>query len=206
MGGWGSSRWGFSPRKRCVEECSTFDLDSWISAGLLLHKAGRIEWGDPYTGDKNSLLYFLRSTDAPSCKYVETFFKDESGELQHEPTVIVSKPQKCGIRWYFFCPCGRRVRKLYRTRPGGMYRCRRCRDLTYRSAQGHNKNHDIFRQNPDYLMRLLHAGSFRAAVFVFNNAMRARTSSDVRISPAAGSWEQGSKLAEFVQSRRSLMP
>lgn len=207
MGGIGSSRWGFSPRKGCIEEYSAFDLDAWISAGLLLHEAGRIEWEHPYTGSKNSLVYFLRSTLVPDCKYVEIFYAQSDGELVYDPTTIVSKPQAIGIRWYFVClHCGRRVRKLYQIHPRAFYACRHCSDLTYRSAQQHNKNHDIFRRNPDYLTLALDAGSLPATIFVINNLMRVRTSSNVRISPMAGSWEQGSKLAELVQRRRCLMP
>lgn len=190
MGGYGSSRWHGCTRKRQVEECSVFDLDAWISAGLLQHMGGRIEWIDPYTGGKNSLRYFLRSTDVPDCKYVETFYQDATGKLQYEPAVIVSKPQKCGVRWYFFCWCGRRVRKLYSVRTGGSYRCRHCRDLTYGSAQEHNKNHDVFRRNPDYLMRALNAGYLQATFYVVGNLMRLRTPSRVHITPIAKSWDE----------------
>lgn len=191
MGGIGSSRWDYMPRKRCVDECREFDLDAWISAGLLTHKAGGIQWNDPYTGSKKAVVYFLLATDVPDCKYVEIFYAQSDGTLQHEPTTIVSKAQACGIRWYFFCLyCGRRVRKLYSIRAGGSYRCRHCWDLTYRSAQQHNKNHDIFHRNPYYLMGALEAGSLKATFYVFNIVLGLRTPLDVRITPMEGSWDQ----------------
>ena len=191
MGGHGSSRWGWTPRKRQVEECSVFDLDAWISAGLLLHEAGRIQWNDPYTGSEKTVVYFLRATDVLDCKYVEILYAQSDGTLQHEPTTIVSRPQSCGTRWYFFCLyCGRQVRKLFSIRAGGTYRCRHCCDLTHRSAQQHNKSHDVFRRNPYYLLRVLEAGSLQAASFLFNAAMGARTPLNVRITPMEGSWDQ----------------
>jgi hypothetical protein len=73
--------------------------------------------------------------------------------------LATTRPRFGGLRWWFICPlvvngraCGRRVGKLYLP-PGGRYfGCRHCHELTYRSAQEHDKRVDDLRQNPEALL------------------------------------------------------
>jgi hypothetical protein len=84
--------------------------------------------------------------------------KDEDYRVGLEAT----RPRFGGLRWWFLCPlvvrgvpCGRRVGKLYLP-PGGRYfGCRHCHDLTYRSAQEHDKRVDLFRRNPAALQAVM---------------------------------------------------
>ena len=68
-----------------------------------------------------------------------------------------------GVRWWFICSlvvegahCGRRVRKLYLP-PGARYfGCRTCHNLTYKSAQEHDKRvHGFLRLPPSELVKAL---------------------------------------------------
>jgi hypothetical protein len=59
-----------------------------------------------------------------------------------------------GLLWWFLCPvplgrgcCGRRVRKLYLPPGGHYFGCRDCHNLTYRSAQEHDKRVDALRRD-----------------------------------------------------------
>jgi hypothetical protein len=67
-----------------------------------------------------------------------------------------TQPYFGGRRWWWECPCGRRVADLYLPRRVGVcYRCRQCHGLTYRSAQQHDKRLDFYRRNPRQAWEML---------------------------------------------------
>jgi hypothetical protein len=51
--------------------------------------------------------------------------------------------------------CNRRVAKLYLPPSSRYFGCRYCQDLTYTSAQEHDKRVDTLRRNPEALLALM---------------------------------------------------
>lgn len=147
MGGLGSGRWGKYRRKLTVEECLMLDIDVLSAAGLLDRERGRIE----YRGQKrtSTFAYSIEVTGAPDSLYLTLLYSDGPGQPKRQSLTLLSKPQRLGgVRWYFFCRCcTRRARKLYYT-GGGFLGCRRCLDLTYRSAQEHDSRMGGLRYDP----------------------------------------------------------
>jgi hypothetical protein len=61
-----------------------------------------------------------------------------------------------GHRWWFSCPvCDRQVQALYVQPTSRQLACRNCHNLTYRSAQRHDKRVDFMRRHPELIERLL---------------------------------------------------
>jgi hypothetical protein len=174
MGGYGSGRWGWHTRKRRVEECGVLDIDALISAGLLNHRVGNIEWTNPTSGQKNYITYELNPSDVPTCLRLYVFYTINQEDPVRQPITLLSKPQPFGgARWYFFCSmwCGKWVRRLY-SRPGKRFGCRSCHDLTYASAQEHDSRFAFFRHNPQLLHAAVEAGSILALKFALKNLSR----------------------------------
>jgi hypothetical protein len=74
------------------------------------------------------------------------------------------------------------VRKLFRKAGVQFYACRRCHDLSYRSAQEHDTRLDAFRRNPGLLKAAVKSGSLLTAKFVLGNLMRWRERNTVTVS------------------------
>jgi len=173
MGGTGSGRWRWHNAKATVEVYAAIDIDALTRAGLFDHKTGLIEWESPgrANGAKNSFRYEIEHSDVPTCRYMNLLRSNSRGELNGEWVVLVSRPQPLGgVRWYFFCPwsCHRQVRKLHLGPVVKRFACRRCQNLTYTSAQAHDRYTAGFQRDP----RLLHAATqadvrslFKAAKF-----------------------------------------
>lgn len=66
-----------------------------------------------------------------------------------------TRPHLGGNRFWFVCGCGRRSGKLYLPSGETVFRCRRCYDLTYESAQQHSKELDELRR----ALRWVHGGN-----------------------------------------------
>jgi hypothetical protein len=149
-------------RKLTVEECLVLDVDALNSAGLLDHERARIECR--VGGTTSTFAYSIKTTNAPDCLYLYLFYPDGHGHMKQQWITLLSKPQHFGgVRWHFFCPqsCGRWVRKLYFS-GDGYFGCRTCLDLTYRSAQEHDRRIDSLRHSPRALRGAIREGSFWA--------------------------------------------
>jgi hypothetical protein len=137
--------------------------------GLL--KAGvhlRGSWSWSYRdGKENRISFEVDTLDLASpfvrLSYTSTRARTEEREsLDYAVELTTTQPRYGGLRWWFVCPlvvrgcpCERRVGKLY-LRPGGRYfGCRICHDLTYHSAQTHDKRVDALRRNPELLDAIL---------------------------------------------------
>jgi hypothetical protein len=174
MGGVGSGRWGWHTRKATVEDYPAIDIDALIRAGLFDHDTGMIEWEstNPTNRARHSFTYQLESSDVPTCRYLHLLQSNYRGETEKQVVTLLSRPQPLGgVRWYFFCPmwCSRRVRKLYLGGVGGWFGCRICRELTYTSAQTHDRQTAGFQRNPWLLRAALKAHwrlKFKAYKFV----------------------------------------
>jgi hypothetical protein len=114
------------------------------------------------TEQTSSLDYEVDTiVDPPTVRlfYTKTATKEA---LDYQIRLTVTRPRFGGLRWWFICPlvvngrpCGRRVGKLYLPPGGRYYGCRHCYQLTYRSAQKHDKRVDALRRNPAALMALM---------------------------------------------------
>jgi hypothetical protein len=77
----------------------------------------------------------------------------EKKELNYTVELTTTRPHFGGQRFWFRCPmvtngvpCRKRVAKLYLPSGGRYFGCRICYDLTYRSAQEHDKRGDMFQR------------------------------------------------------------
>jgi hypothetical protein len=172
MGGPGSGNdychWWRPPKKGVVEDCLSLDANRWAREGILkagVYQTGSSRWVYP-GGRECSLNYEVHTLemDRPLLRlsYNWTRGGGERGEADYQVRLTTTRPRFGGLRWWFVCPllprgapCGRRVGKLYLP-PGGRYfGCRHCHDLTYTSAQKHDKRVDALRRDPDALRALL---------------------------------------------------
>ena len=166
MGGFGSGNW-YRPggKKRTVEECRCLDVADFRRKDLLrfgLHASGSLNW---YRGDNPepiaSVGYAVETMnqERPTLRVAYTL-ADTNQVFDYRIPLAVTRPHFGGQRWWFRCPlvvndrpCLRRARKLYLRR--GYFGCRRCHDLTYESAQEHDKRLDPLCRDPLLLEAML---------------------------------------------------
>lgn len=170
MGGFGSTRWNEHNKNRCVEDCLTLDVDQLISAGLLNHQLGIIEWWSDREKTAE-IAFLLKPSDVPEFLYLYLYLylcldvvRQGKTEIREQPIPIEIRRQRIGKRYFLLCRL-RRVRKLYRPTTQTLFGCRACHKLTYRSAQEHNKGTEIFSRNPNLLLAAVEAGSPKAILF-----------------------------------------
>jgi hypothetical protein len=94
--------------------------------------------------------YELNTMDASNAWVEMSYTLSATGEnIRCRNQLVTTRLPSGGLRWWFICLlvkngelCGARVQKLYLP-PGARYfGCRRCYDLTYTSAQTHDKRFD----------------------------------------------------------------
>jgi hypothetical protein len=172
MGGPGSGnhyQWWRTGKKTTVEDCEYLDANRWMREGIL--KAGTWReggWRWVYHGGReNSITYEVdtRDPERPFARLSYTLTHAATKEresLDYRVRLTTTRPRFGGLRWWFVCPlvvngrtCGRRVGKLYLPPRGRYFGCRRCHDLTYTSAQTHDKRVDALRKNPDLLAAIV---------------------------------------------------
>lgn len=155
-------------RKMTVEQAGpSLDIHALTRAGLFRKMPGAnvTVRGAAPPGQKP--LYFglvlLRDEEDRSL-YLKTYRKlaqpPDSVRAPRDTVIeLISTPCNLGgKRWWFTCPmevngikCAKRVAKLYLP-PGERYLgCRHCFDLTYRSAQEHDRRVDALVKNPERL-------------------------------------------------------
>lgn len=151
MGGLGSSRWGlYSQHKRMtVEECLSLDINALVRGERAV--AEYLLTPTPY-GPSALLSHAATSRSHPRLQWIR---------------LTTSHPHFGGERWWFICPCGQRVGKLYLPPGGRSFKCRHCYNLTYRSAQQANKEQARYkllaRHDPQGLLRALAEARLAAA-------------------------------------------
>lgn len=162
MGGFGSGRWGWVARKRCVEECTSIDTahlrhNGWLRPGAILR--GELSWtrGESEPAGKIGFI-----TDLTESRFAFARLTYSLSEEQFDYTVplVRTHPHLGGTRWWFICPlrhngvaCNRRVRKLYRV--GRYFGCRHCHNLTYRSRQEHDPRVSRLMKHPELISAML---------------------------------------------------
>jgi hypothetical protein len=82
--------------------------------------------------------------------------------IEYTLRLTATRPRFGGLRWWFVCPlsaagrpCERRVAKLYLPPHGRYFGCRHCHNLSYRSAQEHDKRLDALRRDQERLAALM---------------------------------------------------
>ena len=119
----------------------TFGCFPGTTSGLTWTKAsgeclGRLECRLDYSEPGGLAIYVRRQ-----CPRFNVVVDDQ------EIPVTTVRPHLGGARFWFVCGCGRRVGRLYL--PGQqVFRCRRCYQLTYRSAQTHDQRKYDLARNP----------------------------------------------------------
>jgi hypothetical protein len=171
MGGSGSGsnyHWWRSGKKTTVEECKDLDANHWMREGILkagVRRSGSWRWVY-HSGEEHSISYEVDTLDRPS-PFVRLWYTmthaatKEQESLDYRVVLTTTRPRYGGLRWWFICPlivggrpCERRVGKLYLP-PGARYfGCRHCHELTYTSAQTHDKRVDALRRNPELLFAM----------------------------------------------------
>lgn len=142
MGGFGSTRWGWTSTNDTVEGNRPLNINRLHREGCL--RAGyRGGWEWTRNGERVASIQFRREGDCLTLSYR---VRKQGGEWRdvEQPTPIVWTPcQFGGRRPYFVCPgvvngvaCGRRVAKLYGA--GTYFLCRHCYRLSYASQREHS--------------------------------------------------------------------
>ena len=175
MGGYGSTRWEYHQKKRLVEDCLHLDILKLSEWGLISdsHTQGTSVW-ENLSGGRDASIQFEIYPVNNHLKIMRFHYTAECDgneqKMQYDCRIVPSKTFFGGSRWWFICPliindqpCNRRVRKLYLP-PGEVYfGCRHCHDLTYRSAQEHDKQVDeLLSLSREQLLSILQEGSLKS--------------------------------------------
>ena len=158
MGGYGSGQWRLA-KKTTVEESLTLDASKLVRDGSVTddgQTVGLLRW---CSSEETVASASIRSAALDRDRIELTLSYRVGGEDGGPVTMSVMLEATTmavgGRRWWMRCLCGHRVAKLYLP-PGKMrFGCRHCHDLTYRSAQEHDKRVDAFKRNPEDLMLAL---------------------------------------------------
>ncbi len=175
MGGYGSSRWGWHSKKDTTESTLSFDVSKLYRKGLIRPNttgSGASTWS---TGSTVSFDVSTRDTDG----YVKMHYtwKWNKQEMDYTIHLTATRPYFGGLRWWWLCPwCRKRARILYLNSRNGRFECRSCCDLTYRSAQEHDKTMDRYLHLPSGMLMQMMQGdgqdSVRAAMAVLEQNSR----------------------------------
>jgi len=183
MGGW---RWN---KKTTVEECRELGIKDLKRLGILRQGASYgywpIRWVNADGEDVASIgLWAEWEPGGPGrlrLSYSIGRPEEEKKESLDYPVRLEATPCNYGgERYWFVCPlitngrsCQRRVAKLYLP-PGGKYfGCRHCHNLTYRSAQEHDKRVDaLAKLPPEVLLAMARSGDLGQALLAFKAATK----------------------------------
>jgi hypothetical protein len=172
MGGPGSGshyHWWRPAKKTTVEHCLSLDANRWAREGILkagVRQAGSWRW-TYRDGSGFSVQYEVDTLDPSrphvrlSYSWVWTATRQQDSAAYRVP-LTTTRPRFGGLRWWFVCPlvvngrfCGGRVVKLYLPPGERLFGCRHCHDLTYQSAQQHDKRADLLRRHPELIQAML---------------------------------------------------
>jgi hypothetical protein len=190
----GRERW---TDRLTVEECFAFDIGNLVRAGAFEAERGitcSYTWNDSL-GNPISSIKFRVFPDQTGALAVHLYHRvpatlSTAERIQHQSVQITTTDCNFGgIRRWFRCslirggyPCKRRVRVLYSTPRERLFGCRRCHNLTYESAQKHDKRIDWLLKLPiEEFNKHLATGTFRQRLL----AVRASTARLVRMQRIA---------------------
>ena len=189
VGGYGSGRWGWHSKKETVEYCRSIDASRWQREGILTSnvlQSGASIWSDPETGKERASISYQVNTVHPADPWLRLRYDvtdratGTRKSYDYRIQLVTTRPHFGGLRWWFVCPlvvngraCDRRVRKLYLAPGCSYFGCRHCLNLTYKSAQEHDKRVDFLRKNPDALFAIVDDGVRKAGISKLGLALRA---------------------------------
>jgi hypothetical protein len=147
MGGFGSGRHRVKTR---IEDCLILSIGT-LHREKLLRKGkwpvGEISWDNGAMSRPPSVGFILGLTD-PIGWLILNYTQAQTVEVHKYCVRLIPSPLPWGgVRWSFLCPnatCGRVCRKLYLPSGAGLFACRLCHRLTYRSAQEAHKYDSMF--------------------------------------------------------------
>jgi len=163
-------------KKTTVEECRSLWIGDLARAGVFRSGPGRSwrwAWWVGEGADKNETASLGMTTWGSEGRvttlqlvYTLAQVSGEKESLDYRVGVVATACNFGGERYWFICPllkggyaCGRRVTKLYLPAGAKHYGCRHCYDLTYESAQGHDKRMDALAKLPnERLMEIAESG------------------------------------------------
>jgi len=97
--------------------------------------------------------------------YAKMLYSYNGGSMHYPVHITTTRPRFGGLRWWWVCPwCHRRARYLYLNHRNGRFECRVCCDLTYYSAQTHDKTMDRYRHLPSRVLMQMMQGDGRDSV------------------------------------------
>jgi hypothetical protein len=143
MGGYGSSRWGYPHRPRPVAEQSL----AWPIATLrdaiahYITNGGGGRWTIHWSQHDQPVAAVNVTVIAQSVGLAVVVDYMLQGQPVHDVISLITTPSNLpdnsGRRYWWRCPCGRRVGVLYN--PGWYWRCRHCHNITYTSSNQSDK-------------------------------------------------------------------
>lgn len=130
-------------KKTTVEDCiklSTFILNN--RGAFKRSLSGTMSWLD-YWSNKISVAYTINVdrfdywlnelTPYLQLSYTTTGSQNQKQDINQKFCFSTTHCNFGGIRYWFVCPCGKRVANLYRPYSENEFRCRSCYDLSYES-------------------------------------------------------------------------
>jgi hypothetical protein len=190
----GRKRW---TDRLTVEECFALEIGELVRAGVFEVATGTrccTTWSDS-AGMPISSITFRVSPDKAgtlAIHFDHQVAATISGPARIQRQIVRLTASRCnfgGIRRWFRCsvirggyPCGRRVRALYSTPREKLFGCRKCHDLTYESAQKHDRRIDLLLKLPiEEFNKHLATGTLRQRLL----AVRASTARLLRMQRKA---------------------
>jgi hypothetical protein len=171
-----SEHWGtqMSRRERsdrlCVEDCLGFDIAGLVRDGVFRAAAVNAScWKDESGQETLRITHWLETTATGQLFLSLVYGVPNVFTLGPDETIEIAETRlHFGSRRWFLCPrspygipCRQRVRFLYLLPGGRSLGCRKCHDLTYRSAQEHDKRVDaLLKRPPAELAQVLSGGNF----------------------------------------------
>jgi hypothetical protein len=150
-----------------VEECRALDLRELARDGPYVPgRSGVLRWllGGQETG---AISYQVVPSEGGGRLLLVSSYRWSKDEEEGQPIKVpipleTTRPHFGGLRWWGCgplqvrgVPCLRRVAKRYLPPASRYFGCRHCHELTYKSAQTHDKRVDALRRNPGLLADLL---------------------------------------------------
>jgi len=133
MGGYGSGR---RPKKDMVEQYINLDI-SGLKRTIIANRAGPAVGGTLKWSGGSSMGFELHWLDGRPELLLSYSYTPYTGEAQNRTQRIPIATTACpygGVRYWLRCfACSRRMKKLYFK--SGVFACRHCHQLVYRSAQ-----------------------------------------------------------------------
>jgi len=140
MGGTGSSRWQGHPKRPIVEHSLSIDSLALSRAGALDRSGTIVRWEQRGKPISSVAVGALKLPDGRRELLVAYKARGESAHTVAEAFTLERVPMGVvGARWFFRCPdCDGRARKLFMPPGAQHFRCLKCSEATYFSAQTHD--------------------------------------------------------------------